>query len=81
MNTIMGRQLLAWVHGHHTEDVGRLLSTSSHPLDPRRLEDPADVIARFRSIGRELGLDFDAMVHEGSASERTRLGQIKLGGA
>lgn len=71
MNTIMSRQLLAWVQNHYVDDVELLLSDPSRLFDPRRLEEPAETIARFRAMGRELGLDFDAMAQErNAASER-----------
>jgi hypothetical protein len=72
-------RVLDYARAAFREQVQSLLSDPSDLLNPWREGEPAEVIAALRSLGQELGLDYDTLVLGGHDYQRERLAAIEAG--
>jgi hypothetical protein len=79
----ISEEALAFARGSYSELIEGLLDDPSDLLHPEEEEYPRDAIARYRKLGTDLGMDFDAEVARQSPDagsyDRQRLAAIETG--
>lgn len=76
----VSQAVLDYARRRYESSVENLLDDPSDLLHEWRNEEPADYFRDWRQLGRDMGLDFDALVEQhGTPYERKRLRDIESG--
>jgi hypothetical protein len=76
---LVTERVLDYAREAFRNEVQMLLDDPSDLLHPWRDVEPAEAIAAMRSLGVEVGLDYDALVADGHGYACERLADIEAG--